>query len=110
MNIIKCEYNMDSGKVEVLYDNETTIVLNCSEIEANLNTTIYSRSKLQWLLDNEPLAYLELALSNELQDYCDQAGSHMAEQSNVIFHKFTDSGYSEKASESFISEFFMYEH
>ena len=70
-NIIGCEYNMDNGYVEVYYSDDNVLRLKCEEIEASLRTTEQSLAKLHKLLDNKPIEYVVMALSGELQAYCD---------------------------------------
>ena len=70
-NIIGCEYNMDNGYVEVYYSDGNILQLKCEEIEANLHTTGQSLAKLHKLLDDKPIEYVAMALSGELQAYCD---------------------------------------
>ena len=70
-NIIGCEYNMDNGYVEVYYSDGNILQLKCEEIEANLHTTEQSLTKLYELLNDKPIEYVAMALSGELQAYCD---------------------------------------
>ena len=70
-NIIGCEYNMDNGYVEVYYSDGNVLRLKCEEIEASLRTTEQSLAKLHKLLDSKPIEYVAMALSGELQAYCD---------------------------------------
>lgn len=70
-NIMGCEYNMDNGYVEVYYSDGNILQLKCEEIEANLHTTEQSLAKLYKLLDDKPIEYVAMALSGELQAYCD---------------------------------------
>ena len=68
MKTIKyCAYNIDSGTVDIIFDDDTAISLLCSQIEKELDTTILTRSHLDWLIDNEPLPYAKLVLSGEMQ-------------------------------------------
>lgn len=70
-NVIGCEYNMDNGYVEVYYSDGNVLRLKCEEIEASLRTTEQSLAKLHKLLYSKPIEYVAMALSGELQAYCD---------------------------------------
>lgn len=70
-NVVGCEYNMDNGYVEVYYFDVNVLRLKCEEIEASLHTTEQSFAKLHKLLDDKPIEYVAMALSGELQAYCD---------------------------------------
>lgn len=70
-NIVKCAYNMDNGYVEVWFTDGNMLRIKCEEVEAALRTTEQSLAKLHRLLDNKPIEYVVMALSGEMQAYCD---------------------------------------
>ena len=70
-NIVECSYNMDNGYVEVWYVDGNMLRIKCEEVEAALQTTEQSLAKLHKLLDNKPIEYVAMALSGEMQAYCD---------------------------------------
>lgn len=45
--------------------------IKCEEVETALWTTEQSLAKLQKLLDNKPIEYVAMFLSEEIQEYCD---------------------------------------
>lgn len=45
--------------------------IKCEEVEAALRTTEQSLANLHRLLDNKPIEYVAMALSGEMQAYCD---------------------------------------
>ena len=100
-----CEYNMDNGYVEVYYSDGNILQLKCEEIEANLHTTEQSLAKLHKLLDDKPIEYVVMALSGELQAYCDiEAGMF-----GTIVQGYLKQGYSKTIAEALAREFFGYE-
>lgn len=109
MDNLKCQYNMDSGFLEVTYDDGCMLSVNCSEIEENLNTNIVTRSRLQWLLDNDPFSYLEMALSFELQEYCNHIEQQTMEQNQIIQKQLLDNNYTERSAQCIISDFNRYD-
>ena len=70
-NIVECAYNMDNGYVEVWFTDGNMLRIKCEEVEAALRTTEQSLAKLHRLLDNKPIEYAAMALSGEMQAYCD---------------------------------------
>ena len=70
-NIVECSYNMDNGYVEVWYVDGNMLRIKCEEVEVALRTTEQSLAKLHKLLDNKPIEYVAMALSGEMQAYCD---------------------------------------
>lgn len=109
MNIIKCVYDDDNDTIQTVYDNGNTLYLKCSEIEEKLDTTIISRARLQWLLDNDPLSYLEMALGGELQTYCTEYNAASSELNNTVREQLLNSGYSESTAQNIADEFTRYD-
>ena len=70
-NIVECVYNMDNGYVEVWFTDGNMLRIKCEEVEAALRTTEQSLAKLHKLLDEKPIEYVAMALSGEMQAYCD---------------------------------------
>ena len=52
-NILKCEYNMDNGYIEVYYKDGNILKMRCEDVESQLRLTEHSRSKLWKLLDEK---------------------------------------------------------
>ena len=70
-NIVEYAYNMDNGYVEVWFTDGNMLRIKCEEVEAALRTSEQSLAKLHRLLDNKPIEYVAMALSGEMQAYCD---------------------------------------
>lgn len=72
-----CKFNMDTGCVELLLRDGHKISIDCTGIEDALDVTMTQRSELDYLIYNDPLAYAELILNGELEEYLKNvAGSH----------------------------------
>lgn len=69
MKLQSCEFNMDTGCVELRYAGGMTIAIDCTAVERSIDTTIRSRSELDWLIYNDPLAYAELILDGDVESY-----------------------------------------
>ena len=72
-----CSFNMDTGCVELTLQDGRKISIDCTGVEDALNATIAQRSRLDYLIYNDPLAYAELILNGEPEEYLKNvAGSH----------------------------------
>jgi len=72
-----CHFNMDTGCVELLLRDERKISINCTGVEDALDVTMAQRSELDYLIYNDPLAYAELILNREPEEYLrNVAGTH----------------------------------
>ena len=72
-----CKYNMDTSCVELLLRDGRMISIDCTGVEDALEVTMAQRSELDYLIYNDPLAYAELILNGELEEYLKNvAGSH----------------------------------
>ena len=72
-----CKFNMDTGCVELLLQDGRKIFIGCTGIEDALDVTVAQRSKLDYLIYNDPLAYAELILNGNPKEYLkNAAGSH----------------------------------
>ena len=72
-----CHFNMDTGCVELLLRDGRKISIDCTGVEDALNVTMAQRSELDYLICNDPLAYADLILNGEPEEYLrNVAGSH----------------------------------
>ena len=61
----------------VLLRDGRMISIDCTGVEDALEVTMAQRSELDYLIYNDPLAYAELILNGELEEYLKNvAGSH----------------------------------
>ena len=72
-----CHFNMDTGCVELLLRDGRKIFINCTGVEDALDVTMAQRTELDYLIYNDPLAYAELILNREPEEYLrNAAGTH----------------------------------
>ena len=64
-----CKFNMDTGCVELLLRDGRKISIDCTGVENALNVTMVQKSELDYLSYNDPLAYAELILNGEPEEY-----------------------------------------
>ena len=72
-----CHFNMDTGCVELLLRDGRMISINCTGVEDALDVTMAQQTELDYLIYNDPLAYADLILNGEQEEYLkNTAGSH----------------------------------
>lgn len=67
--LLSCEFNIDTGNVELHYTDGSMISIDCTEVEKEVAMSINARSELDWLVYNAPLDYAELVLCCDLEGY-----------------------------------------
>jgi len=77
---------MDNTCVKIIYDNGSMVSLYTPIIEESLRTTVYSRSKLDWLINNEPSEYARMVLDCIMQDYIYSLDSIARQQNKTILN------------------------
>ena len=60
--LLSCRYNMDTNRVEALFADGTTVVIDCITVEDEYGNTPAQRAELDWLLYNKPLEYAQMVL------------------------------------------------
>ena len=72
-----CYFNMDTGCVELRLRDGRMISIDSTGIADTLDMTMAQRSKLNYLIYNDPLVYAELILNGDPEEYLkNAAGSH----------------------------------
>ena len=70
MKTIKsCEFNMDTGCVELRFQDGSMISIDCTAVENEVVDNRFQRSELDYLIYNAPLAYAELILNGDVEAY-----------------------------------------
>ncbi len=65
----KCEFNIDTGCVEVVFDDGRLMSIDCTAVENELADNRFERSELDYLIYNDPISYVNLILSGETEKY-----------------------------------------
>ena len=78
MKTIKsCEFNMDTGCVELRFQDGSMISIDCTAVENEVADNRFQRSELDYLIYNDPLGYADLILNGDPEEYLkNAAGSH----------------------------------
>ena len=70
MKTIKsCEFNMDTGCVELRFQNGSMISIDCTAVENEVADNRFQRAELDYLIYNDPLAYADLVLNGDVEAY-----------------------------------------
>ena len=70
MKYIKsCEFNMDTGCVELRFQDGSMISIDCTAVENEAADNRFQRSELDYLIYNDPLAYADLILNGNPEAY-----------------------------------------
>ena len=67
--VLSCEFNIDTGYVEVKYADGSMIAINCTKVENEVARTMYEASELGWLIYNAPMDYVNLLLHDNIREY-----------------------------------------
>ncbi len=65
----KCEFNIDTGCVEVVFDDGRMMSIDCTAAQDELADNRFERSELDYLIYNDPVSYVNLLLSSEADRY-----------------------------------------
>ena len=68
-NIESCEFNMDTGCVELRFADGSMISIDCTAVENEVADNRFQRSELDYLIYNDPLAYADLILNGDVEAY-----------------------------------------
>ena len=69
LGITEAGYDMDSGYVYAKFITGDIVLIDCDETEKTYADNMYERSELDYLIYNDPAAYVELILDNEVEKY-----------------------------------------
>ena len=64
-----CKFNMDTDCVELRLRDGRMISIDCTGVEDELDVTMTQRTELDYLIYNDLLAYAELILNGEPEEY-----------------------------------------
>ena len=67
--LLSCEFNMDTGCVELRYSDGSMVSINCTAAEDEVANSRLQRSERDWLIYNDPLSYAELILNGDPEEY-----------------------------------------
>ena len=69
MKILSCAFNMDTACVELKFDDGSIIAIDTIAVENEVSDNMYQRSELDYLIYNDPVAYVDLILNGDPETY-----------------------------------------
>lgn len=69
MKILSCAFNMDTACVELKFDDGSIIAIDTIAVESEVSDNMYQQSELDYLLYNDPVAYVDLILNGDPETY-----------------------------------------
>ena len=69
MKILSCAFNMDTACVELKFDDSSIIAIDTIAVENEVSDNMYQRSELDYLIYNDPVAYVDLILNGDPETY-----------------------------------------
>ena len=69
LKLISCVFNFDTADVDLLFDDGSSLAIDCTAVENQYGTTMRRRSELDWLIYNEPLSYAQMLLEGVMEEY-----------------------------------------
>ncbi len=67
--LISCEFNMDTGCVELKYADGSLLAIDCTAVENQIADNLYQRAELDYLIYNDPIGYADLILNGDPELY-----------------------------------------
>ena len=67
--IISCQFNIATAYVDVEYEDGIVLSIYTLTVEDAVAHTMQQRSELDWLIYNDPLAYVGLVMSGKSEEY-----------------------------------------
>ena len=67
--LLACAYNMDNCCVELKFTDGSMIAIDTIAVEDEVADNMYQRSELDYLIYNDPIAYVNLVLNGDPEAY-----------------------------------------
>jgi hypothetical protein len=101
---------MDTACVDVVYENGSSLSVYTPMIEKSLRTTVYSRSRLDLLIESDPDEYFEMLINGTMQRYLDRVdGIYHGQKIKISNQIRKHQGCSEGTASYLTGEYLMYE-
>ena len=69
MDMYFAQFNMDTGCVDVWLTDGTIVSIDCAAVEREEAENLYQRAALDYLIYNDPAAYVELIMEGDQKKY-----------------------------------------
>jgi len=74
--LLSCKFNMDTACVELKFADGNMISIDCTAVEDEVAKNMRQRSKLDYLIYNDPVGYADLILNGDPEEYLKNVTDH----------------------------------
>ena len=67
--LLSCEFNFDTVCIELMFSDGTMIAIDTIAVENEVADNMYQRSELDYLIYNDLMAYADLILNGNPENY-----------------------------------------
>ena len=67
--LISCAFNMDTACAELRFTDGSICSIDCTAVENEVADNRFQRAELDYLIYNDPLAYVGLVMSGKSEEY-----------------------------------------
>ena len=102
MNMYFAQFNMDTGCVDAWMTNGTILSIDCIAVERIEAENLYQQAELDYLIYNDPAAYVELILEGDPKKYLKAVTQYKHQDSydtnnqSFVFRSLSGSAYTKK--------------
>lgn len=75
-HLLSYYFNIDTSCAEARFADGTMIAVGCKAVETALDADTWQRTKLDWLIYNKPLEYMQTMFSGEIEEYVNGPAEH----------------------------------
>lgn len=105
---IMAGYDMDTGMLWVMFSDGSTANYSVDAFENSLKTTLITRSRLDWMLENDVFTYARLMITGKMQEYLDDYAKERSSVRNDVEAQLRKT--CDDATAAYLArEFMMYE-
>ena len=76
--ILSYKFNLDTACVELRMDDGMLLSVDCIAVENEAANSMYQRAEMECLIYNDPLAYAELILNGDPEQYLEAVTGHIS--------------------------------
>ena len=76
IQLLSCEFNIDTACVELKFSNGNMIAIDTIAVESEVADNTVQNSELDYLIYNKPLEYAQLVLGGDLKQYIQGTPEH----------------------------------
>ena len=107
---MRAKYNIDSGCIDIVYADGTSMNILCNMIEDAMELTVIQRSEFDRLVYDHPIEFARLVLSGELENYLKSHARDYKSQEDNIRKQLVENNYTAEQADAIAREFMRYDN